>query len=368
MTEDGLITVKFVAKGHLLKDMSPWRRQLPDAQPQWGNCRFLLDPDAREYDWLVAYDDLPPESAAAQRSKVRLRTEPLACPREHTLLITAEPSTIKVFSRDFLGQFGTVLTSQEPWAVPHPNVVFTQPALRWYYGVPFDLQRGRMICYDELVTRIPLDKQHKLSTVTSSKRMGYTTHSLRYDFVRKLEQAIPDFDLYGRGIREINDKAEALDSYRYHLAIENYIGLHHWTEKLADAFLGCTLPLYYGAPNAADYFPPESFIAVDITDFDATVDRIRQAIANNEYEQRLPQILEARRCVLEEYNIFAVIAREVTRQHDPDRTTQADEVILSRHALRRSSIGHYARELHDRANVRIQRHKKKPDRGWNRTT
>jgi hypothetical protein len=355
MTEDGPIVVKFVAKGYLAGDMTRWRRQLPDVEPAWGICRFLLDPDARDYDWLVVYDDLPPESAAAQRSKTRLRSELLACAREHTLLITAEPSTIKVFSRDFLAQFGCILTSQEPWAVPHPDVTFSQPALCWFYGVPFDPLQGQLKTYDEIRDNPPLAKHHVLSTVTSNKRMGYTTHRLRYDFVRRLADVVPEFDLYGRGIRPVNDKAEALDGYRYHLAIENFVGPHHWTEKMADAFLGCTVPLYHGAPNADAYFPPESFIAVDITDFDGTLERIRQAIAGNEYEQRLPHVLEARRRVLEQYNIFAVIEREITRRHDPGRAPGNNDVILSRHALRRSSTGHFLRELRDRAAVRLSR-------------
>ena len=83
----------------------------------------------------------------------------------------------------------------------------------------------------------------------------------------------------------IEQKADALDPYRYHLAVENYIGPHYWTEKLADAFLGYTLPFYCGAPNAADYFPEESFIPIDINNFDGALETIRRAIADKEYEK-----------------------------------------------------------------------------------
>ncbi|MEZ6050382.1 MAG: hypothetical protein R3C02_03185 [Planctomycetaceae bacterium] len=47
-----------------------------------------------------------------------------------------------------------------------------------------------------------------------------------------------------------------VSDYRYHVAVENHIAEHHWTEKLADAFLGATLPFYFGCPNASDYFLP----------------------------------------------------------------------------------------------------------------
>ena len=352
---DREILVKFVAKGNLLTEADIWRRQLPANQSAWGNCRFTFDPEASEYDWLVAYDDLPPGSARNQQQKTRLRTEKLACPREHTLLITAEPSSIKVYSKDFLNQFGVILTSQEPWAIPHANAIFSQPALRWFYGLPYGKDRNGLVDLDTLRTmKLPV-KKHNISTVCSDKRMSYTTHSRRYDFVQELKAALPELEVFGHGVREIDDKALALDDYRYHIAIENHVCDHHWTEKLSDAFLGYTLPLYYGAPNAADYFPPQSFIPIDIHDLDASLATIQKTIENNEYEKRLPYIMEARQQVLEQYNIFAVIEREIRRLHDPSRTAQPGDVIMSRHALRRSSLRHYIREMLDRLRVKFNR-------------
>ena len=46
-------------------------------------------------------------------------------------------------------------------------------------------------------------------------------------------------------------------------------------DVLPDAFLGYTLPFYHGCPNANEYFPPESFIPIDINDLDRTADIIR---------------------------------------------------------------------------------------------
>ena len=91
--------------------------------------------------------------------------------------------------------------------------------------------------------------------VFSPKRMRHTLHHHRFNFMRDLMQLLPEMHVYGRGARALDDKADALDAYRYHVAIENYIGPHHWTEKLSDAFLGLTLPFYAGCPNATDYFP-----------------------------------------------------------------------------------------------------------------
>ena len=129
----------------------------------------------------------------------------------------------------------------------------------------------------------------------------------------------------------MQDKAEALRPYRYHVAIENHVGQHHWTEKLADAFLGHTLPLYFGCPNLSDYFPEDSFLRIDIQDAAAAADLISRAVADDLYSQRLPAIREARRRVLEEFDLFSVISRIVLERHQPGRTSG---VLRSQKALR----------------------------------
>src|SRR5690606_32717289 len=132
-------------------------------------------------------------------------------------------------------------------------------------------------------------------------------------------------------------KNEALDSFRYHVAIENHVCPHHWTEKLADSFLGMCLPFYHGAPNAAEYFPPESFSSINIHNFDETLARIRQAIRDNEYERWLPAIREARRLVLERYSTFPQLARLIEERHESvaDAVTQEGQKVQSRHLWRR---------------------------------
>ena len=162
----------------------------------------------------------------------------LACSRQNTLFTTYEPSTIKIYGTGFLRQFGWVLTSQEPWVIRHPGAIFWQPAMVWYYA--FSQPRGS---YDAIVKHVPLNKTGEFSAMCSAKRQSNTLHRRRYDFVMELKARMPEMELFGRGIRPIEDKADALDPYKYHLAIENLWGPHHWTEKLADPFLGACLPV-----------------------------------------------------------------------------------------------------------------------------
>jgi hypothetical protein len=206
--------------------------------------------------------------------------------------------------------------------------------------------------FDQMVAHPPTEKSRDLSMVFSPKTMRHTLHKQRNEFMRRLMDLMPEMDVFGRGARPLDDKAEALDAYRYHVAIENYIGPHHWTEKLSDAFLGLTLPFYCGCTNATDYFPEESFIAIDMKDPVGAARIIRQAIADNEYEKRLPFIVEARRRVLFEHNLFAVVSREIEKRNLAVSRTPNDGVIYSRHALRKQSVAHGLRDMYGKARSR----------------
>lgn len=321
-----IIKVKFIARGMLRRESKErWSRQLPGRDHRWGNCVFTFDIDAREYDWLVVYHDLP-------REPMHLSTEKLGCPREKTILITTEPSSITVYGSDYLRQYGLIITSQEPWAIKHPSILFTQPGLIWYYGAPNN--GGRMFTYDDLQNTDPPEKTRTISTVCSIRQGRLTLHYKRYHFTEKLKAHIPELEVFGHGVNPLNDKAEALDSYQYHIAIENHVYHHHLTEKLPDAFLGYTLPFYHGCPNAADYFPPESFIPIDINNFDRTVAIIQSTLANHEYKDRLPYIIEARKRVLENYNLFALLDTEISNRNSTIQPSKPEGVIMCRQTLK----------------------------------
>lgn len=302
-------------------------RQFPNLAPQWDNCRFTFDVDCREYDWLVVYHDLPAGDS-------RFTTvEHLACPRERTMLLTGEPSTITVFGIDYLKQFGCIVTFQEPWAMRrHPQVFFRHPGLIWHYGLAsWD---GDCTTWDEMAAASPPEKTEVISTVCSARSGKTTLHSERVSFTWWLKERLDELVIFGHGVNPMRDKAEALDPFKYHIAVENHVYDHHITEKLPDAFLGRTLPFYHGAPNAMDYFPKESFIPIDIKKPERASEIIHFHIANNEYEDRLPFIEEARRRVLEEQNLFAVITDSIGLAEKKITTTSPGGIIHNRSTMR----------------------------------
>lgn len=350
----GPIRIKLLGKYWPGHDGEGWAARFPGGRPVWGRCHFTFDRHARDYDWLVVYNDMP-----SRKGERHTRwEEELACSREHTLFITYEPSTIKVYGNRFLEQFRWVLTSQEPWVVRHPGAIFQQPGFIWYYA--FSQPRGS---YDAIRAHAPLAKTQEISAICSNKGQRNTLHRRRRDFVLALKARLPAVELFGRGIRFIEDKADALDPFKYHVAIENFYGPHHWTEKLADPFLGACLPVYYGCPNAEEYFPPESLLRIDLDHVEAAAALLEQAVRDNWYERRRSAILESRRRVLEQYAPVAQIARIVEERHRPEAPPPPPgESILSRHLFRRRSLGNWLDFAAERTRVSF-RHRFGPKPG-----
>lgn len=354
MTEHTKQVVKVLSKGNPEVGAKLWQRQLASSTD--AAIEYTFDPNRREYDWLVVYDDLP--SVDGQRYSTY--REELACRPDHTILVTAEPSSIKLYGSDFCSQFGWVFSSQEPWAIRHPRHVQTQLGLRWFYGHG----ANHTLSFEQISNKIPLKKTQTISCVCSSKAHRHTLHHQRVTFVNQLKPAIAELKVFGHGVCPIDDKAESLDPFRYHVAIENHQAPHHWTEKLSDSFLGCVLPFYFGAPDAADYFPADSFIPIDIRQPEEAIRIIRSAIDNNEYEKRLPAILEARSRVLNQHQLFPAISNFIVERSQLTgelRIKTGTECLVSRRLARQGIVGglrHFREQVTNRTLSAIGRFQK----------
>lgn len=289
---------------------------------EWGDIQIINDAACREYDWLVVYDDLPKCNVGSICREV----EELACPREQTILVTAEPPTIKLYPRCYTGQFGYVLTTHDKLYLPHPNYRRGQGCLRW------------MANYNREQVLAPTEhaKTKLISTVSSNKTMKHTQHFNRYQLTSHVAKHLPDLVWYGWGMNPLQKKYEALDEYKYHLAIENYLHPYHWSDKISDPILALCLTFYAGDSALAEVLPAESIIPIPIDDPPAALEIIQKAIRDNEYEKRLPAIREARRLILTKYNLFSQV-EAVIRQHTPSPHSDAEYGrILGRHRLRRN--------------------------------
>lgn len=319
------IKVKFLHRGSYSATANQmWKRQFPEKKPIWGSCEFDFDPDARNYDWLVVYHDMPPKRPGEKTEAF----EKLACHSSNTMHVNYEPSSITTYGHQYLMQFEHILTSQEPDCVRHPNRIYSQPGLPWFYGR--STSGGRSLNFDEIFQMKPTGKPFDISTVCSKKRSLHTAHRIRYNCTRLVKQEIHSMEVFGYDSKRVDDKAEALDEFKYHLAIENHFAPHHWTEKLADSFLGYCIPIYAGCTNIAEYFPQESFLTLNPSDLNGTVSMIKEYLNSNHYEKVFPAIQESRNRVLGKYNLFAVLSSHIANLYQAHSKEQSPYRVLSR--------------------------------------
>lgn len=108
-------------------------------------------------------------------------------------------------------------------------------------------------------------------------------------------------DVYGASVgRQIKDKVEVAQRYKFILAFENSISAGYITEKLLEAQLTNAFPLYSG-PKEVAYFNPERFINFsDFRGIDDFVDEIKRLNGSpEELIHRLSQPAMLRRFELE---------------------------------------------------------------------
>ena len=275
----------------------PLARQTRAGALRWGDAEFAINPADGAFDGCVVFDGLLAETK-------------ISCPPDKTVFIAGEPPSIKAYHPGFLGQFHSVITCHSD--TPHPRKLHREQGYPWHFGVA-RTQGGLMARwdYDALVSAAATTKTKLISAIVSDKTTT-AGHRHRRALVARLREHFGDqIDVFGRGIRDVPDKADGILPYRYHVALENSEFPDYWTEKLADAFLGRAHPFYWGCPNIERYFPAASLTRINIYDPDEAISTIDQAIAGQRYEKSATAVEAARALVLDTYNLFA-LAAEVT--------------------------------------------------------
>jgi hypothetical protein len=110
-----------------------------------------------------------------------------------------------------------------------------------------------------VVDRQIFEKTKLVSMVSSNKSM-VPGHIKRLEFVNKFKDQV---DLFGRGIRDISCKEEALKDYMFSIAVENAVYDTYFTEKITDCFATGTIPIFYGCRGITEYFNEDGIIFLD---------------------------------------------------------------------------------------------------------
>jgi len=133
---------------------------------------------------------------------------------------------------------------------------------------------------------LPMKKTAMCSLIASAKRDSQG-HKLRHAVVDWVRDTGQDVTVMGRGYTPFEKKSDGLAPYRYSVVIENVRETNYFSEKLMDAVLCSTVPIYWGCPNLERFIDPEGIIQCRS---EADIRRAVAAASEADFQARLPHL------------------------------------------------------------------------------
>lgn len=183
-----------------------------------------------------------------------------------------EPRAINNFSYQFIEKnyslFDSIFTFDETLLNICPNAIKALPCDSWV---------------KPLENKIPTI--NKISSVVGAKNWckGHILRQQLYfnfknlptiDFFISSQQPVINLNNFNILPSSMNSKELCFKEYEFHLAIENSRQNNYFTEKLMDCMLTKTVPIYWGAPNIAEYFDTRGMIILNTSNIDEIINII----------------------------------------------------------------------------------------------
>lgn len=315
----------------------PIIRQTHLSNGKWDDCIFYINTSVKECDYWFVLDEI--ETA-----------DKTICSPQNIVLITGEPPFVKLYSHKYTNQFSKILTCQKN-LLKKKKSECSIPALPWMVGAKMQAEvslwdRNNYLDYDFFKQELSVTKKDKVAVITSNK--SFTKgHRNRLAFILGLKEEMPHYiDIFGSGFNKIADKYDILSNYKYALVIENCEYPNYWTEKLADAYLSQTFPFYSGCPNIDSFFDRKAFERLNLNDIASAKNKIKMAIETDLYSERSEKIIQAKKLILDKYNLFAMIADFVKK----------DQLFCREKEVCECSINPLGRTIDTRIRTRILKH------------
>lgn len=182
------------------------------------------------------------------------------------------------------------------------------------YGMSFPAQKLNPILLDA--------KRHKMSII-SSVVDELPGHRIRNELISLVldKYEFLQTHTYGRGReRELASKIDGLLQYEYSLAVENSRQDSYISEKFTDCLLAGAVPVYFGAPNIASFFPEGSFVNLSSTDSEEIVKRIN-SLTSADYRARVPAMEAAQHLIASKYNLISLIKSVLSEEPKANNRT-----------------------------------------------
>ena len=157
--------------------------------------------------------------------------------------------------------------------------------------------------------KIDIQKNNMASLIASSQNK-LKGHKLRHKIAKYIKNNELNIAVIGRGYKPFENKEDGLKSFRYSIVIENSSEQDYFTEKVVDACLLETVPIYWGAPNISKYFDIRGFIVCNSSD---EIENALKNLSIRDYNRKIKWIKKNKEIALYHANLMkraALIIRE----------------------------------------------------------
>jgi hypothetical protein len=204
------------------------------------------------------------------------------------------------------------------WSNPNPNYFFKVCTHKSEYNNnTWHLNKT----YNDLRTMTPTKTESVLSTVLSQKYKD-EGHIKRIDFIKFMEKKNLPVHVFGsnkwayknyKGSLPPEEKDKAMFPYKYVFNCENNSIKNYYTEKLIDGILAECLVFYSGCYNVRDYIDERAFVYLELKNFEEDYNKVKEAINNNLWEERIEIIRKEKFRILNHLQFFPRIERIINK-------------------------------------------------------
>lgn len=225
-------------------------------------------------------------------------------------LLVMEPAEMKdSYHPGFLDQFDGVISWRR--GLPHSNLLSRWVPYPWFYGVKLGVGKkipGRWNRLSEIESEPGLFTSARpvaCSFLLSPKNIC-ANHARRVRLMEYLRARLPNLQVCGFD-QPFEDKRDILISSQTSVIVENHDQRDGFTEKIQDSFLAGSHPFYWGCQNLETYFPEKAFTRIPLENPARCLEILEQGLRERIWEKSLISRQEARRLVIEKYNIYPAL-------------------------------------------------------------
>ena len=256
-------------------------------------------------------------------------------PPERLIFVASEPPEIREYNLNILRQYGLIVGAGFPTVSALPHFRRVTGIAPWWVGVSsstethyetsegeISLTRARLLALDE-----PLED--RLSVIMSTKART-PDQVQRIRLVEYLASKISDIAVFGVGHNPVDDKADVLSRFRYHLAVENSAHPGYWTEKLADPILTRCFTFYGGHRSYREDFPGNGIQLIDPYEPEKVYRIVSEALEKGAWEKASEGRNLHKESVLDEHSFHRKIASVISTL-SPSSTGKSVSRIKAQH-------------------------------------